>query len=236
MDPLACSACQIVVEEINRDIAATPNGNKKDQVGFRIDPNKVQFVPRARTEHRLLEIFEQLCDKKLFTKPLAPLDSDETPTPEPEPEPVPTPAPVAPTPAPVPAPSGDTAPAAPAGTAENETAAATPAETVAKEGTTSTDASAAGTPPTTAPPAEPVVPAATESTPPVTGTLEEPQWSAIVPCCCQLQLFAVCCRFAESEPPKPKGPKRKRNKKLKAMCHQMVRSCLLVWIKVRLKI
>ncbi len=36
-------------------------------------------VPFARTEHNLLEIFESLCDNKMYTKPLSDLESDDAP-------------------------------------------------------------------------------------------------------------------------------------------------------------
>ncbi len=45
VDEWSCSACQIVVEEVNRRIAASPQ--QLERVGFRIDPNKKQLVQRG---------------------------------------------------------------------------------------------------------------------------------------------------------------------------------------------
>lgn len=50
-----------------------------EQIGFRLDDQKK--VPYARTEYRLLQIVEGLCDQDLFLEPHTPLDDYMFPPP-----------------------------------------------------------------------------------------------------------------------------------------------------------
>ena len=73
-----CDVCQIIAEEVFRQILMT-NAHHMEQVGFRMDNEK--RVPFARTEYRLLQIIEGLCDMDLFLSPHHPIDEISFPPP-----------------------------------------------------------------------------------------------------------------------------------------------------------
>jgi len=139
-------------------------------------------VPFARTEHNLLEIFETVCDNKMYTKPLSDLESDDAPD--------------------LPEQSDESEEAAPPMTTAEIAAAEAPAAAAeaAAPPTASADENTATS--------DSVPSDASSSTSTSTSASSAP---ALAP-----------NPAPEGEEKPKKKPVKKRNKRLRAMCHQML--------------